>query len=80
MSAEDDAVAVRLVDGATYVNGYGERFTIGGTCPDHPAFCWSIQGYWFDRQWGRFVGYSPELGHHVPARLTWRDLVRRVDP
>lgn len=77
MSAGD--VAVQLQDGRTYVDGYGARHKIMGTCKDHPAWCWSLQGAWFVRETGREVRYSATLGHYVSDRFTWMDLWKEVD-
>ena len=76
----DDAVAVQLEDGVTYVNGYGERHTIEGPTARYPQYCYSRQGEWFDRETGRCVRYNPRTDtYSLTEYFTWRDLWRRAE-
>lgn len=46
-----------LKDGMTYRAKNGTQHTIGGTCKDHPEWCWSLSGWWFVRATGEHVNY-----------------------
>jgi len=71
----NDNVAVKLQDGVTYVDGYGTRHKIMGTCKDHPDWCWSLQGSWFVRETGRELRYNMSTGeYYVSDKFTWTDL------
>lgn len=76
----DDAVAVQLVDGVTYVNGYGERHTIEGPTRRYPQYVYSNKGEWFDRETGRYVRYDAKTDTYgLVDAFTWRDLWKRAE-
>ena len=76
----DDAVAVKLEDGVTYVNGFGERHTIEGPTRRYPQYVYSNKGEWFDRETGRYVQYDPRNdSYSVIGVFTWRDLWKRAE-
>ncbi len=65
---------IRLVDGETYVNGHGVQHTIGGPTKDYPAWVWSIQGNWYVRETGQYVGYQT-TGRDDKGELTYGHVV-----
>jgi hypothetical protein len=75
----EDAAAIKLEDGATYVNGYGEKHTIEGPTERYPQYVYSRQGEWFDRETGRCVRYDPRTDtYSLIDAFTWRDLWKRI--
>jgi hypothetical protein len=75
----DDAVAIKLEDGVTYVDGYGAKHTIGGSTRRYPQYVYSHQGEWFDRETGRCVRYDAKTdSYSLIDNFTWRDLWKRA--
>jgi len=56
---------MRLQDDHTYADGWGNKRTIMGTTKDHPEWCWSLCGFWYERATGRHIGYDKDIGSYV---------------
>ena len=48
-----------IVDGVTYLNGWGDAVRVAGACKKpHDDKVWSIAGNWYERETGRFCYYG----------------------
>ena len=66
-----------LKDGYTYQTGrgIGHDRTVVGTCQDHADWCYTREGWWYERATGRAIGYHPHHGYIVAAPSI-NDIVR----
>lgn len=78
---------MELIDGKTYARPDGTRETIGGTCPEYPAYCWTIGGNWYERATGRYIAFARqrdaqgnEVYRHVVSEVEGNTLITEVDP
>lgn len=66
-------MTIELEIGKTYESRDGRIATIGGVTHEHPEWVWSVQGNWYERTTGRYIGYAtepawpatPRSGQHV---------------
>lgn len=78
METSGDTVAVNLKDGHVYVDGYGGRHRIVGTCRFHPEWCWATSGEWFERSTGTAIAYDLATGDYKVGPASWRNLWKEV--